>query len=260
MEHEALALNGNVLDGVVPLGVIIGVGAQVQADPLLIQRHAGQGHIVFPADQGAHSAPGGLHHREVVPVRVAPDDALCAGGLELAVVAQQPPVRAEDHVGAVQGAVMPSPFRIAHGDIGACFLGCRADAVGVGAGAQHRVVIIDLPVIPACLGAAAHGEAVGQAVGIAGDQRLGKHDQLRAVSACLPDLSAYLVDGGVLVEHHRGSLYQRHAQLLLQVFHSGQPSFFVYRYRTRNTAVCKSSFPKSRQPPDIFCKFFRFFP
>ena len=120
---------------------------------------------------------------------------------------------------------MPSPFRIAHGDIGACFLGCRADAVGVGAGAQHRVVIVDLPVIPACLGAAAHGEAVGQAVGVAGDQRFGKYDQLRAVSARLADLGAYLVNGGVLVEHHRGGLYQRHAQLLLQVFHSGQPSF-----------------------------------
>ena len=223
MEHEALALDGDVLDGVVPLGVIVGVGAQIQADALLIQCHAGQGHIVLPADQRTHGAPGGIHSREVVLIRVAPDDALRAGGLQLPVVAQQLAVGPEDHIGAVQRAVVAAPLRIADGDVGTRLLRRRADAVGVRAGAEDGVVVVDLPVVPAFLGAAAHGKAVGQAVGIAGDQGFGKHDQLRAVFSGLADLGAHLVDGGVLVEHHRGGLYQRHAQLLLQVFHRGCP-------------------------------------
>ena len=243
MEHEALALDGDVLDGVVPLGVIVGVGAQIQADALLIQCHASQGHIVLPADQGTHGAPGGVHRGEVVPVGIAPDDALRAGGLQLPVVAQQRTVGPEDHVGAVQRAVVAAPLRIADGDVGPRLLRRRADAVGVCAGAEHGVVVVDLPVVPTFLGAAAYGEAVGQAIGIAGDQRFGEHDQLRAVFTGLADLRAHLVNGGVLVEHHRGGLYQRHAQLLLQVFHRDALLVsFRYRYRTRNGGVCKSLF------------------
>ena len=81
MEYVALSLDGNVLDGVVPLGIIVGIGAEIEAHALLIEGHAGKGHIVFPTDESAHSAPRGVHRGEVVAVGIAPDNALSTSGL-----------------------------------------------------------------------------------------------------------------------------------------------------------------------------------
>ncbi|MPM26365.1 hypothetical protein SDC9_72866 [bioreactor metagenome] len=99
-----------MLDGVVPLGIVVGVGAQVQTDTLAVQRGARQGHIVFPANQSAHVAPWRFHNGKIILIGVPPDNALGACRLQLPVVAKQLSVWSKDHIRAVQGAVFKPPL------------------------------------------------------------------------------------------------------------------------------------------------------
>ena len=108
VDEEAFALDGDVLDSAEPLRVVVGVGGDVDDDPLLIQGHPGQGHIALPADEGAYGAPGGVGDGEKAPVGVAPDDPLCAGGLDLPVDLPDP-VGLEADVAVKQRPARRSP-------------------------------------------------------------------------------------------------------------------------------------------------------
>ena len=205
-----MPLDGDVADGVLPLRIVVGVGGDVQGDALLIQRHPRQRHIALPADQVPHGTPGRVHHREVVPLRVAPYHPLAAGGLQLPVVHGRA-VRRDHHVGVVQRAGDGVPLGVAHAEVHAPLLRPADEPAHLRAVGQQGVVVVHLPVLAAGGLAAAHGEAEGHAEGIAGDEQLGKDDQLRAVVGALVNEPQRLFQTFALVEHHGRGLYHRHA-------------------------------------------------
>ena len=205
-------------DGVLPLRIVVGIGGDVQGYPLLVQRHPGQGHIALPADEIPHGAPGRVHHREVIPVRIAPDHALTAGGLELAVV-QGLALRGDHHVSVIQRTGDGVALGIAHTDIDTQLPGAAEELTHLRPVGQQGVVVVHLPVLAAHGLAAAHGEAEGHAVGVAGDEQLRKDNELRALAGGLVDEPQGLLKTFVLAEHHRGGLHHRHAAGVLQISH-----------------------------------------
>ena len=74
-----------MLNGRLPFGVIVGVGIDVDSHALLVERDSRERHIALPADQAAHRPPRSVGYGEIVLVRIAPDQPLGAGRLELAV-------------------------------------------------------------------------------------------------------------------------------------------------------------------------------
>lgn len=57
VNEEALALYRYVLNGGLPLRVVVGVGRDVYRDALLVQSHASERHVAFPANQAADRPP-----------------------------------------------------------------------------------------------------------------------------------------------------------------------------------------------------------
>ena len=220
VDEEAVALDGNVLDGVLPFGVIVGVGGNVEGNALLIQRHAGKGHIALPADQIAHRSPGGIGDGEIVLVGVTVHQTLRSGGLQLPVDVQQLPLRGKYEVGVIQRGAVLSPLGHADADIGVDLLRRLSQQLRLRAGDAERVVIVPFPVQTAHLVPAAYGVAEGHAVGIAGDDQLREHDQLRAVFPGFPDQFHHFFRTGFFVKHHRGALHHSHPAGILQIFHS----------------------------------------
>ena len=208
-------------DGGLPLRIVIGVGGDVQRYALFIQGGPGQGHIALPADEAAHGAPGGLRHREVGPVGVAPDHPLCSGGLELAVAGGQPSVGREEQIGVIQRGGDGVPLTDADADPGTGLPGGPAQQLRLRAGDQNGVVVVTFPVLAAALVPMSHGKAKGHAEGITGNEQLREHDQLRLEPGGLQNQGDGLFYAGILSEQNGGCLYYGHPAGGLEVLHSG---------------------------------------
>ena len=147
IDEIAPALERDVLHGGLPLGVVIRVRRDVERHALFIQRRACQRHIALPADEAAHRAPRRVHDREIPAVGVAPDHALCPGGLELAVHGRERAVRAEDEVGIVERAGHTVALRYTDAHVCARGLCRRGEALRLRAGHDDGVVAVQLPVL-----------------------------------------------------------------------------------------------------------------
>ena len=220
VDEVAVSLDGDVADGGLPLLVVIGVGGEVERHALFIQGHPGQGHVAFPADQAGHGAPGSLGDGEVVPVGISPDYPLGSGGLELA-VDRQLPLGGEDQIRIVECGGDGVPLADADAHPGSRRPGGLGQAIRLRSGDQDGVVVVALPVLAALRGAAAHGEAEGHAIGIAGDEQLGEDDQFGAVSGGLGDKIHGLVGTGNLVKQNGGGLDHGDGAGGLEILHDG---------------------------------------
>ena len=225
-----MALDGDVADGVLPLGIVVGVRGDIEADALLVQGHTGQRHVALPADQVGHGAPGGVHDGEIVPLRIAPDHPFAAGGLQLSVI-HGAAIRRDHHVGIVQRAGDGVTLGIAHTQVDAQRAGLVHELPQLRPIGQQGVVVILLPVLTACGLAAAHGEAEGHAEGIAGEEQLGEHDELRPVPGGLVDKRQRLFQRAGLVEHDGSGLHDGGAAGIFQFTH-GETSFYRGGLRT----------------------------
>ena len=95
----------------------------------------------------------------------------------------------------------------ADGEIDAVFF-CRfREGLRFFAAGQDGRVIIALPVAAAFFRAAPHGESEGHAVGIAGNEKLRKYDELRAVSGGLFNEGERFRQAGAFVEKDRRGLH-----------------------------------------------------
>ena len=103
VEHVAVPFDSNVLDRILPFGVVVGIGSQIEGHSFFIQGDAGQGHVVFPADQASHAAPFRIDHGKVRfrYMGVGPDIAFGAGRFYLAVQGNQFSFRRENQIAAV---------------------------------------------------------------------------------------------------------------------------------------------------------------
>ena len=79
------------------------------------------------------------------------------------------------------------------------FFGSGGDADGI-VRDDDGIVIIDFPVLAASFIPAADGEAKGQSVGIAGDERFREDDEFGPVLAGFHDLAHDFIDSRFLVE------------------------------------------------------------
>ena len=172
------------------------------------------------ADQAGHGTPGRLRHREVMPVRVTPHHPLRAGGLQLPVDGEQFARRGKDQVGIVQRGVDGVPLGHADTHVGPSLPGGPAQDLCLRPRHQDGVVVVQPPVLPARGGPAAHGEAESHAVGIAGDEQLREHDQLRLLRSRGPDQLHRLHGAGGFVKHHWGGLDHRDPAGLPQIPHT----------------------------------------
>ena len=88
VENVATPFDGDVFDRILPFWVIIGIRSYIEADAFLVERRPGQGHVVFPADEGTHGPPRRLDDGEIRGwlMRVGPDIAFGTGRLDFPVV------------------------------------------------------------------------------------------------------------------------------------------------------------------------------
>ena len=219
VDEVAPALERDVLHGGLPLGVVIRVRRDVERHTLFIQRRACQRHIAFPADEAANRAPRGVHDREIPAVGVAPDHALRARGLELAVHGGERAVRAEDEVGVIERARHAVALRHPDAHIRARGLCRRGEALRLRPGHDDGVVAVKLPVLAAILIARADREAERHAVRVAGDEQLREHDELCAMLRALRDQAHGLVRARGLVKQHRRRLHHGDAARRFEIFH-----------------------------------------
>ncbi len=68
---------------------MVGRGGQVEFHPFAVQVGAGQGHVIFPADQATHVAQRCAEHGNGAAVAFAPHQPFRPGRLDLAVLAKQ---------------------------------------------------------------------------------------------------------------------------------------------------------------------------
>lgn len=227
----AVALDGDVAYRVLPLRVVVRVGRDVDGHALLIERNAREGHVAFPADEAAHRAPGRSQHGEKVAVRVAPDHALAARGLELAVVERRA-VGRDEHVGVIERRRHGVALGVAYAEVytrlprrlaqGAHFLSVRED----------RILVVVQPVAPPRLRPAAHGVAEGHAVGIARDEELREHHKVRAALGALVNEPERLLRALRRRKHHRRRLHHRKSAVFPQISHVLTPKNVLRHYTT----------------------------
>lgn len=128
-------------------------------------------------------------------------------------------LRGDHHVSVIQRTGDGVALGIAHTDIDTQLPGAAEELTHLRPVGQQGVVVVHLPVLAAHGLAAAHGEAEGHAVGVAGDEQLRKDNELRALAGGLVDEPQGLLKTFVLAEHHRGGLHHRHAAGVLQISH-----------------------------------------
>ena len=219
IDEIAPTLERDVLHGGLPFGVVVRVRRDVERHALFVQCRACQRHIALPADEAAHRPPRRVHDREIPAVGVAPDHALRACGLELAVHGRERAVRAEDDVGIVERAGHTVALR--YTDAHVCARGlCRCgEALRLRPGHDDGVVAVKLPVLSAIFIARADREAERHAVRVAGDEQFRKHDQLRAAAGAFRDQVHGLVRARGLVKQHRRRLYDGDAARRFEILH-----------------------------------------
>ena len=128
-------------------------------------------------------------------------------------------VRAEDEVGIVERAGHTVALR--YTDAHVCARGlCRCgETLRLRTGHDDGVVAVKLPVLSAILIARTDREAEGHAVGVAGDEQLRKHDQLRAAAGAFRDQAHGLVRARGLVKQHRRRLHDGDAARRFEILH-----------------------------------------
>ena len=93
-DHVHPPLLGDVAERRHPHVAVVPCRSEIDVDAQVVQRRPGEGHVVLPAHQPAEPAEGRVEHDEPRAVALAPHEPLGAGGHQLAVPAEQRPVRA----------------------------------------------------------------------------------------------------------------------------------------------------------------------
>ena len=108
------------------------------------------------------------------------------------------------------------------------FFRCGAECVGLRTGADDGVVIVELPVLAAVLITAADFEAERHAERIAGEEKLGEYDELRALRRGFFDPEQRLLERCRLVEHNGGRLNEGKAAVFFQILHENISFTAIY--------------------------------
>jgi hypothetical protein len=106
-QDEAAAFEGDVPHRRQPGVAVVDGDRAVPLHALRVHRRLHQGHVVLPAVHRPGPPGRGVDHREGRAVPLAPDEPLQGRRHQLAVLAQERPVRAEVQGGAVQGRAGP---------------------------------------------------------------------------------------------------------------------------------------------------------
>ena len=104
VKDVAVTFDSNVLDRILPFGIVVGIRCQIEADALLIEGRPGQRHVIFPANEGSHGSPRRLDDRKIRRrnVRIGPDIAFGTGRVYLSGEGFQGAVGPENDVAAVE--------------------------------------------------------------------------------------------------------------------------------------------------------------
>ena len=227
----AVALDGDVAYRVLPLLVVVGVGRDVDGHALLIERDTREGHVALPADETAHRAPGRAQHGEEVAVRVAPDHALAARGLELAVVERRA-VGSNEHVGVIERRRHGIALGVAYAEVYPGLLRRLAQGAHLLPVREDRILVVAQPVAPPRLSAAAHGVAEGHAVWVARDEELREYHKVRAALGALVDEPERLFRTFRRRKHNRRRLHHRKSAVFPQISHVLTPKNVLRHYTT----------------------------
>ncbi len=239
----AVALYGDVPYRVLPLRVVVRVGRDVDGHAPLIERDAREGHVAFPADEAAHRAPGRAQHGEEVAVCVAPDHALAARGLELAVVERRA-VGRDEHVGVIERRRHGVALGIAYAEVYSGLLRRLAQGAHLLPVREDRILVVAQPVAPPRLSAAAHGVAEGHAVWVARDEELREYHKVRAALGALVDEPERLFRTFRRRKHNRRRLHHRKAAAFPQILHILTPKNVLRHYTTRAPTPASAQKPR----------------
>ena len=194
VEDVAAPFDGDVFDRILPFWVIVRIRCQIEADAFLVQGRPGQGHVIFPANEGTHGTPRCLDDGEICRrvMGIGPDIPFRPSRLDFPMMSCQSAIRCKDDVAAIEGIRRLVPFRNAQADIGPGGLGRSGYILQVLAD-DDGLVIIAFPVCPFSIRPAADSKSESQAIGITWDQRLGKNDELCPLLAGSFDLAGYFL-------------------------------------------------------------------
>ena len=208
-DHEAAALEGDVAQGGLPAVTRVGGRRQIDLDALAVHRHAGEGHVVLPADQSAHATERCVDDRQRAPVPLAPDEPLGRRRFQLAVLTRQHSLRGEIEQGAEQRApaVGRIPLDYPHREEDAGIGGGRGHAVRFRPGDGNRGVPVAAERAPARGRAPAHRGAEGESPRVSSDERLGKDDQTGLLARDDLGHGTDVVNGGVRIEGKAARLH-----------------------------------------------------
>ena len=208
-DHEAAALEGDVAQGGLPAVAGVGRRRQINLDALAVHRHAGEGHVVLPADQSAHATERRVDDGQRAPVPLAPDETLGRRRFQLAVRTRQHPLRGEIEQGAEQraAAVGRVPLDYPHREEDAGIGGRRGHAVRFRPGDGNRGVPVAAERPPARGRAPAHRGAEGESPRVSAHERLGKDDQAGLLARDDLGHGTDVVNGGGGIEGEAARLH-----------------------------------------------------
>ncbi len=101
-DHPAASFPGDMPAGADPAFSAVVAGRDMDVHALGVQREAGQGHVVLPAQQRADAAHGGFGHPQSRAVAEPPDHALGIGRHQLAVMVENAAIGADHHQAVVE--------------------------------------------------------------------------------------------------------------------------------------------------------------
>ncbi len=184
---------------------------QIDFHAFAIHGHPGQGHVVLPADEPSHSAQLRLEHDQGAAVSFTPDQPLGSGGFELAVFAQESPIRAEVEQGAVEGAPteLGVPFDDADGQIGSSPTGSPCQGLCNRTGHIDGIGPVALPQTPSRGAPSADHGAKAKPPWVGRDKGFREEDQFCALCCGFFGQATGLLNSGLTVEEDWGSLKDR---------------------------------------------------
>ena len=204
-DDEGARLAGDVHEGLLPGVAVVRGRGEVDLDPRLVEREAGERHVVLPADQAADPAERGRDRAEPAAVALPPDEALVVRRHELAVVQRELAGGREGQQRVVERR--PGPLGVdlvdADDEPDAVLLRRRTHPVDVRAGDLNRLACQPCERLLGRGGRPARELLRPDRRGVCGYERLGQDDELRALAGRLAGEPLELGERRVAVEDRR---------------------------------------------------------
>ena len=119
VDKETFSFDCNMLNGGLPLRIVIGIRWNINSDSFLIKCHTGKWHIAFPTDHATNRSPWRFSNRKILFIRISPYNTLRAYRLQFSVHLIWP-IRFKNNITVIKCSTNGISLRKTKADVCSC--------------------------------------------------------------------------------------------------------------------------------------------